>query len=98
VPEIHQPVTFEEWIGATGNGIILIEPEVGTTKAGPEDLHKPTSQALLIVGPEGGWEAAEVEAALRAGCRALTFGALTLRAETAPTVAIAALRAWWGDF
>jgi 16S rRNA (uracil1498-N3)-methyltransferase len=98
VPEIHQPVAFEEWIVATGNGIILIEPEVGTTKAGPEDLHKPTSQALLIVGPEGGWEAAEVEAALRAGCRALTFGALTLRAETAPTVATAALRAWGGGF
>jgi 16S rRNA (uracil1498-N3)-methyltransferase len=95
VPEIHQPVGFEEWVAGVPNGIMLIEPEAGAL---PDDVSAPASQAVLIVGPEGGWEAAELGAGRRARCRALTLGALTLRAEAAPIVAIAVLRARWGDF
>ena len=54
-------------------------------------------RADVIVGPEGGWEDAEIDAALNAGCSLLTLGQRTLRAEAAPVVAIAVLQFVWGD-
>jgi 16S rRNA (uracil1498-N3)-methyltransferase len=43
---------------------------------------------LLGVGPEGGWDDAEVETAVRAGFRMFSLGSRILRAETAALVAI----------
>lgn len=47
--------------------------------------------AVVLVGPEGGWSSGEVAAARLAGFRGLQLGALTLRAELAPTVALSQL-------
>jgi 16S rRNA (uracil1498-N3)-methyltransferase len=96
VPEVLQAVDFEEWVGGVEGGVILVEPGVPHHEQSMPD--SPVSRAVLVVGPEGGWEAAELDAARRARFRPLTLGALTLRAEAAPLVAIAALRAKWGDF
>ena len=41
----------------------------------------------IVVGPEGGLTAREVENALRAGCRPVSLGPQTLRAETAAVLA-----------
>jgi len=99
VPEIRPAADFDEWITTVDTGIMLIEPAaVGTADVVRHDGRDPVSRAVLVVGPEGGWDAREVQAGRRAGCRSLTLGALTLRAETAPLVAIAVLRAGWGDF
>jgi 16S rRNA (uracil1498-N3)-methyltransferase len=97
VPAIAPQVDFEAWVDSIHNGIMLIEPGA----AGAADTSHPPAapdRATLIVGPEGGWDAAEIAAALGAGCGTLTLGALTLRAEMAAIVAIAVLRARWGDF
>ena len=99
VPEIRPAADFDDWITTVENGIMLIEPAVvGTAEAVPRHGRERVSGAVLIVGPEGGWDEHEIQAGRRAGCRSLTLGALTLRAETAPLVAIAVLRAGWGDF
>lgn len=45
----------------------------------------------LIIGPEGGFEASEVEAAKAAGARVATLGKRILRTETAPVAASAAV-------
>jgi 16S rRNA (uracil1498-N3)-methyltransferase len=50
-----------------------------------------------LVGPEGGWTAAERDLALAAGCTPLSLGALTLRAAAVPLAATAALLALWGE-
>ena len=56
------------------------------------------SEAIFVlVGPEGGLCARERQAALSAGFVAVQFGPRTLRTETAPVAAIAALQALWGD-
>jgi 16S rRNA (uracil1498-N3)-methyltransferase len=47
------------------------------------------SRVRLAVGPESGFEPAEVEAAIEAGWRPVQLGPRTLRAETAAVVAIA---------
>ena len=45
----------------------------------------------LVVGPEGGFDPAEVEAVLQAGGKIATLGPRILRCETAPLAAIAVL-------
>ena len=49
--------------------------------------------AAIFVGPEGGFTAEEVEAALQAGCRAVTLGPSTLRSETAALAALTLVNA-----
>lgn len=44
--------------------------------------------ALVLVGPEGGFADAEVEAAVAAGCTPVSLGTRRLRAETAGIVAV----------
>ncbi|HEY7473525.1 MAG TPA: 16S rRNA (uracil(1498)-N(3))-methyltransferase [Vicinamibacterales bacterium] len=97
VPAIHRPLAFETLLAGVENGIMLIEPDAPGASARNEHPAR-ANQAVLIVGPEGGWDELEVAAGLRAGCAPMTLGALTLRAETAPVVAISVLRGRWGDF
>jgi 16S rRNA (uracil1498-N3)-methyltransferase len=52
----------------------------------------------VLIGPEGGWAPAELEAAAAAGCTPLRLGPRVLRTETAGLAASAALQALWGDF
>ena len=51
----------------------------------------------LLIGPEGGWEQAELEAASAAGFSAVSLGPRVLRAETAAVAAVAAAGLLWGD-
>jgi len=53
--------------------------------------------ATLLVGPEGGLSGREQLLAQRAGFRACRLGPRTLRTETAPIAALAALQALAGD-
>lgn len=97
VPDVLQPLPFETWVAGVENGVMLIEP--GAAGAFPGNPHQvPPNRAVLIVGPEGGWDEAEVAAGREARWAMLTLGALTLRAEAAPLVAIAVLRGRWGEF
>ena len=54
-------------------------------------------EATVIVGPEGGWSAGELDEASRV-CRMITLGGRTLRADAAALVALAALFAIWKAF
>jgi 16S rRNA (uracil1498-N3)-methyltransferase len=62
----------------------------------PRSSANPFSIALFS-GPEGGFTAGEFETALRYGMIAVTLGPRTLRAETAPLVAAAAILYEMGD-
>ena len=54
-------------------------------------------RAAVLIGPEGGLDASEVEAARRAGWRVVNLGARVLRTETAGPAIIAILQARFGD-
>lgn len=47
------------------------------------------SRVVVLIGPEGGWSAAELVAAEAAGVWCVTLGPRVLRSETAATVALA---------
>ncbi|WP_373741259.1 16S rRNA (uracil(1498)-N(3))-methyltransferase [Neisseria sp.] len=60
---------------------------------------QPLSDGIIfMVGPEGGWTAAEETQAFDAGFQAVTLGKRILRTETASLAAIAAMQTLWGDF
>lgn len=62
------------------------------------ELPPPAGSLAMMIGPEGGWEENEMQAAQAAGFRALRLGPRVLRTETAGAAALAALQAQWGDF
>jgi 16S rRNA (uracil1498-N3)-methyltransferase len=55
------------------------------------------SEAVLAIGPEGGWTDEESDAALKAGFHEASLGKLILRTETAVIAALAALTYALGD-
>jgi 16S rRNA (uracil1498-N3)-methyltransferase len=60
-------------------------------------LPSPLAALALVVGPEGGLTAAEVERAVAAGARVASLGPRVLRADTAGLVAAAAVLFAAGD-
>ena len=57
---------------------------------------KPSSAAILI-GPEGGFAAGEIESAEKHGFQPVSLGPRLLRTDTAPLVALSILQYRWGD-
>jgi 16S rRNA (uracil1498-N3)-methyltransferase len=98
LPEVHDPRPLSEWLGAehAGERLLFVEPSQASGEK-PRSLREwltrsaPVS-ASLIVGPEGGWAAEEIEAAIATGCTPVTLGGLTLRADAMAVVAISICR------
>jgi 16S rRNA (uracil1498-N3)-methyltransferase len=99
LPRIHPPRSFDEWIAAPSAGIILIfvEPSADCAPRPLKKLldHDVPARAAVLIGPEGGWSAAEVAQAVATGAMAVSLGPLTIRAESMPVAALAALNALW---
>ena len=99
LPAIREPRTFDEWIAEPDGSmrLIFVEPSAVREHQGLKSLleyHVP-ARASVLLGPEGGWSPREVDAAVAAGCVPVTLGPLTLRAESMPVAALAALHAVW---
>jgi 16S rRNA (uracil1498-N3)-methyltransferase len=88
---------FQPWLGRLdGHPRILLSPRGGQSLAAWARARQP--QALtLMVGPEGGFSAAEEDAALAHGALALSMGPRVLRTETAALAAMAVLNGCWGE-
>ncbi|MDI5987447.1 16S rRNA (uracil(1498)-N(3))-methyltransferase [Halomonas sp. M4R5S39] len=94
LPPVHSPVSLGDWLVGRDEALrLVLHP--GT----PGVLeHEPApARAALLIGPEGGLSAAEVEAALAAGFSSLSLGPRILRTETAPVVALSLLQHRFGD-
>ena len=92
---LHEPRSFARGIGHNGPAARLIfHPgrAVSMARANPEDR-----SLALILGPEGGFSAAEIELAKRQHCMVSGLGPRILRAETAVVTAIALAQQFWGD-
>ena len=74
---------------------LLLAPEGGISL---QALDQPTEPVVVMVGPEGGWEEGEMQAAHAAGFTAVRLGPRVLRTETAGAAVLAAMQAQWGDF
>lgn len=85
VPEVAEPMPLGEAIvHATDNGANVVL-EIGAPPF--SSTSSPSSATGLFVGPEGGWDDAEVEQLRAAGYHVAGLGPRVLRAETAAIVA-----------
>lgn len=98
LPEIHAPLDIMAWLrqvqNATDTKLILLPQSAASLYTQP----KPQDGIVLLIGAEGGFTAAESEAALNCGFTPVRMGARVLRTETAAIAGLAALQTLWGDF
>ncbi|MFZ5724349.1 MAG: 16S rRNA (uracil(1498)-N(3))-methyltransferase [Pseudomonadota bacterium] len=94
VPTVHAPLALEKWTAKANAGLKLVLHPGDTTQSLPTQC----LSAALLVGPEGGLTAEEIQTAQKHGFVACTFGPRVLRTETAPAAALAVLQARYGDF
>ncbi|MEJ2532794.1 MAG: 16S rRNA (uracil(1498)-N(3))-methyltransferase [Halioglobus sp.] len=94
VPGIQPLSSLADWI----DSVSAERKFVLHHRAGPPGRAQgdPSSVALLV-GPEGGLSAAEIDSAGRCQFAALQLGPRVMRTETAPLAAIAILQSRWGD-
>ena len=94
LPEIGPPCAFQDWLDRPFDGrrVLLAEPSAdrGRVRSLREALTAPAPPTAIacIVGPEGGWTTAELDAALTAGCVLASLGSTTLRADAVGLVAV----------
>lgn len=94
-PEIAYPLKLGDWLTSCNQDLRLVLHDQGSPLG--HDTARPASIALLV-GPEGGLEGHEIDAARDAGFLPLALGPRVMRTETAP-VAVLSLCQWlWGDF
>jgi 16S rRNA (uracil1498-N3)-methyltransferase len=102
IPPILETLDFEAVLKRTSGRtcVMLVEPSaVGADDRGLRSIEGTApADPVIIIGPEGGWEPDEVNAARDAGVSLVTFAGATLRADAAGAAAIAVLRYMWDDF
>jgi 16S rRNA (uracil1498-N3)-methyltransferase len=98
VPIIDEPCRYDEWLqNFTADEARLwvpLDPQASATLA---DVATAPTAVDLLIGPEGGLSARELEQAVATGFTPMRFGPRILRTETAAIAAIAALQARFGD-
>jgi hypothetical protein len=92
LPRVEAPRAFADWIQAPSAEMVLmfVEPAAEARVRPLRDVlaHAVPARAVVLLGPEGGWSSS-------AGCLFVSLGPLTLRAESMPVAALAAINAIW---
>lgn len=87
VPQIGEVCTFKQALAAASQmEVRLIPYELAEGMAKTRTLIegvKPGQEVAVFIGPEGGFDEAEIAAAMDAGCEPITLGKRILRTETA---------------
>ena len=99
-PRIDAPLVWPRALQAMAAHELLLVPWEEARGERLKDAHGRHSGARdigIVIGPEGGMTAAEVDAMTAAGACAVTLGPRILRTETAAVVAAALAMQLWGD-
>lgn len=96
VPEVAEPISFRQLLSAVSqeNTVTFYE---GGGRPLSELVSGDTQSVSLVIGPEGGFEAEEIEQLKQAGARIATLGKRILRCETAPLVALSVVMQLTGN-
>lgn len=88
VPMIRKPLAFADAMeDAKKNGLNFFFDASGEDFKIAAGSKKEIGRAGVFIGPEGGWDAAEIDAAQENGFQIIGLGKLTFRAETAALIA-----------
>ena len=96
IPEVTEPVDVKEALVDAGSADVVLFPWEGERSVTlKQALSDKTAEGIrdiaVFIGPEGGYEDAEVEAAKEAGAIPVTIGKRILRTETAGAAVLAML-------
>ena len=97
IPGIAPPVSFAQWFAAAGDASRPVAILDAASERSLASLCANAAPRAILVGPEGGFDAAEVRLAHARGAAPVHLGARVLRAETAALAALATLNAIAGD-
>jgi 16S rRNA (uracil1498-N3)-methyltransferase len=105
IPTVDAPRTWEELLAMlprAGAAFLCYEQEQGhglgqALRRYRETGAEQAAPIMLIVGPEGGFDPAEVASCLQAGARAISLGRRILRTETAAVVGLACILYEYGE-
>src|SRR5919201_5408859 len=88
VPDVRMPLTLETLLDepAPAMRLMLVEPKADVRAESLSAIQDaaPPPDAMLMVGPEGGWTEQECAHALARGVRQMTLGHRTLHADAVP--------------
>lgn len=87
IPQVHMPVTYGEAIKLAEDIDVKLVPyelakDMDETRKLISSI-KPGQSVAIFIGPEGGFDDAEIDKALAAGMNPITMGRRILRTETA---------------
>lgn len=95
VPTIHAPIDFNEFIQQKTEQLKLnLHPRASISVSG---LSLPEQGVRFVIGPEGGLNDQEIEAASDNGYQEILMGPRILRTETAALTLLTALQVQFGD-
>ncbi|HWP56639.1 MAG TPA: 16S rRNA (uracil(1498)-N(3))-methyltransferase [Candidatus Acidoferrales bacterium] len=100
VPEIAPVASFFDFIDLPWPQELKFMFWENESSRGPFEIKRDLPEArsaLLLIGPEGGFAAREVQAAVGRGFRTVRLGKRILRTETAAVAALAIVQSLWGD-
>ena len=95
LPVVDAPASFETCMEMAGKMDLCIIPYEKTERTGLKEVlreYSPAGKSTgVIIGPEGGFEPAEIETAVSRGLKPVSLGRNVLRTETAGMVAVSIL-------
>ncbi len=94
IPVVADTVALDAWLDSADSGVAMLAPGSARSLAA-HAAHAPLR--AIVVGPEGGFTAAEHALAVRRGVTLVHIGTRVLRAETAAIAALAIAGAAMGD-
>ena len=94
-PTLLSPKPLHEMLVKQTHTSLVLQPDASESLG---QVKTPTGDISLLIGPEGGLDDREIATAVENGFIAIRLGRHTLRTETAPIAAIAAIQTLWGDF
>ena len=101
VPEVDTVMTFDEAIKKAFEFDLRLLPYEAEKSTGMKDVlksHNDAKSICIFIGPEGGFDDAEVEKARSNGFETVSMGPRIMRTETAPLAAITAVMYELGDW
>lgn len=106
VPEIHIVPSLLDFAAAKQHDeaqartlcLLAVEGEQQNSLADLWQSFPECTEAIALIGPEGGWSGEEVQEFLAAGFHAVHLGPRILRLETAAVAFVALAQVLWGDF
>lgn len=97
LPDLVTPVDFFDVLPETftpNSTRLLLSPHA---ELRIDDLREPHGGVTVLIGPEGGLDEVEQEAAIAAGFKSVRMGPRVLRTETAAIAALTILQRYFGD-